>query len=120
MKARPKILVSAYACEPDKGSEPGVGWNWVREIARFHRVWVITRSNNQPGIQQALLEQPMHGVHWTYFDLPRSLRFWKRGQLGTHLYYYLWQVGAYHLGRKMEEEICFDLIHHVTFGKYWS
>ncbi|NUQ42892.1 MAG: hypothetical protein HUU32_16005 [Calditrichaceae bacterium] len=31
-----KILISAYACEPDKGSEPGVGWNRVRQIARFY------------------------------------------------------------------------------------
>ena len=23
-----KILLSAYACEPNKGSEPGVGWEW--------------------------------------------------------------------------------------------
>lgn len=30
-----KILFSAYACEPGKGSEPGVGWNWGRQITRF-------------------------------------------------------------------------------------
>ena len=29
-----KLLVSAYACEPGKGSEPAVGWNWVQALAR--------------------------------------------------------------------------------------
>ena len=28
-----KILISAYACEPGKGSEPGVGWRWVNGLA---------------------------------------------------------------------------------------
>lgn len=35
MEKRLKVLVSAYACEPDKGSESGVGWKWVKQIARF-------------------------------------------------------------------------------------
>ena len=37
-----KVLVSACACEPGKCSEPGVGWNWVRQIARPHEVWELT------------------------------------------------------------------------------
>ena len=47
-----KILLSAYACEPGKGSEPGVGWNWAREIAnRGYEVFVLTRENNKKKIQ---------------------------------------------------------------------
>jgi hypothetical protein len=92
-----KVLLSAYACEPGKGSEPGVGWNWVRQIAPFAEVWVITRSNNREAIEKALAEEPLPNVHWVYFDLPRWARFWKKGQRGVHLYYYLWQVGIYFL-----------------------
>ena len=54
MPHRLKVLASAYACEPEKGSEPGAGWNWVKQIARFHEVWVITRANNRLSIDQAL------------------------------------------------------------------
>ena len=60
MNGRLRILLSAYACEPDRGSEPGVGWNWVRHLAREHEVWVITRSNNR-GIIDAN-DQPDPGV----------------------------------------------------------
>ena len=42
-----KILVSAYACEPNKGSEPGVGWNFVKELAKKHNTIVLTRKNNK-------------------------------------------------------------------------
>ena len=33
-KERLKIFVSAYACEPDLGSEIGVGWHWVLEMSK--------------------------------------------------------------------------------------
>ena len=45
------ILVSAYAWEPLKGSEQGVGWNWVLQMAKDHKVHVITRANNQKVIE---------------------------------------------------------------------
>jgi len=115
-----KVLVSAYACEPGKGSEPGIGWNWVRQIARFaDEVWVITRANNRPVIEAALAKEPLPNIHWVYFDLPKWARFWKKGQRGVHLYYYLWQVGIYFLARRLHREVRFDLVHHVTFGNYW-
>jgi glycosyltransferase involved in cell wall biosynthesis len=114
-----KVLISAYACEPDKGSEPGVGWNWVRQIARFHEVWVITRANNRAPIEESLAREALPNVHWAYFDLPRWARFWKRGQRGVHLYYYLWQIGAYFVGKRLHREVRIDLTHHVTFVNYW-
>jgi glycosyltransferase involved in cell wall biosynthesis len=91
----------------------------VRQIARFAEVWVITRSNNREAIEKALAEEPLPNVHWVYFDLPRWARFWKKGQRGVHLYYYLWQLGIYFLVRRLHRQVGFDLIHHVTFGNYW-
>lgn len=114
-----KVLVSAYACEPDAGSEPGVGWNWVEQIARFHDVWVLTRRNNEPRIERALERRPRPNVHWVYLDLPRWARFWKRGARGVHAYYYLWQIAAYLRARRLDREVGFDVVHHVTFVNYW-
>lgn len=114
-----KVLISAYACQPGRGSEPGVGWNCVRQIARFNEVWAITRANNRDPIEKALAKEPLPNVHWIYFDLPRWASFWKKDQRGIHLYYPLWQLGAYILARKLVREIRFDLVHHVTFVNYW-
>ena len=36
------------------------------------------------------------------------------------LYYYLWQIGAYFVVKKLHRNIGFDLAHHVTFVKYWA
>lgn len=111
-----RILLSAYACEPGKGSEPGVGWNWANELARQgHEVSVLTRANNRPSIERALATvEP--GVRFYYYDLPVSLGWWKKGKRGIRLYYLLWQWGAYRLARRLHAESPFDLVHHITFG----
>jgi glycosyltransferase involved in cell wall biosynthesis len=114
-----KILLSAYACEPGKGSEPGVGWHWATELAYLgHEVAVITRSNNRESIEMALTEVPIAGLHFYYYDLPSWGKWWKRGPRGVQLYYFLWQQGAYQLARILVKNVQFDLVHHVTFGVF--
>jgi glycosyltransferase involved in cell wall biosynthesis len=88
-------------------------------MGRYHEVWVITRVNNRAPIEKSLAKEPLPNVHWVYFDLPRWGRLWKKGELGLHLYYYLWQIGAYFVARKLHRCIRFNLVHHVTFGNYW-
>jgi glycosyltransferase involved in cell wall biosynthesis len=114
-----RVLLSAYACEPEKGSEPAVGWMWVHQVARFHEVWVITRTNNREPVDRAAAKETLPNVHWIYFDLPHWARFWKRKQRGVHIYYYLWQIAIYFVVRKLHREIGFDVVHHVTLGQYW-
>ncbi len=114
-----RILVSAYACEPGKGSEPEVGWQWVRQIARFHETWVITRSNNKLFIEKGDMGDPNPNLHFIYVDLPPWMRFWKKGNRGIHLYYHVWQVMSGLKGRRLHEMIGFDVVHHVTFVNDW-
>lgn len=115
-----KILLSAYSCEPGQGSEPGVGWNLVREIAKYHQVWVLTRPDESKDIIEAeLARNPVPNLHFVYFTLP----FWydsrRWGQAGgMQLHYYLWQIQAYFVARKLHRKIEFDVAHHITFVKY--
>ena len=114
-----KILVSAYACEPDKGSEPGAGWNWALAAARLHEVWVLTRTNNRDAVESAIARRGDDALHFVYIDLPPWARFWKRGSRGLRLYYVLWQVLAAREGRRLHRRHRFDLAHHVTFANAW-
>ena len=114
-----KILLSAYACEPDKGSEPGVGWNWAIELARLgHEVTVLTRSNNRESIIPALQRLEPLSLTFIYFDLPLWMRWWKRGRRGVHLYYRLWQMGIYRVARRLSTANPFDVVHHLTFSAF--
>ena len=113
-----KVLISAYACEPGMGSEGGVGWNFVRQLAGKHELWVLTRANNQ-GVIEADADPAVAAVNFIYIDLPLWLRFWKKGKRGHQLYYILWQIWILFATRKLRREQRFDLIHHITFGRYW-
>jgi glycosyltransferase involved in cell wall biosynthesis len=114
-----KVLVSAYACEPDKGSEPGVGWHWSNQLSRFYDVWVITRSNNRESIEKELAIHPNPNLNFCYIDLPKWLSFWKKGQKGIYLYYCIWQLVAFLAARKLHDKHHFDFVHHITFGTVW-
>jgi glycosyltransferase involved in cell wall biosynthesis len=116
---RLNVLLSAYACEPGRGSEPAVGWNTARELASHHEVWVLTRANNRTKIEVRLADDPVPGLHFLYYDLPRWASWWKRGKRGIHAYYYLWQLGAYRVAKKLHGEVGIDMSHHVTFVIYW-
>lgn len=114
-----KVLLSAYACEPGKGSEPGVGWHWAVEIARLgHSVHVITRANNRPAIEAAIGAGGLPDrLHFHYCDLgPRWIGLTKTWLRSPYLYYYLWQQKAAGLAKALHAELGFDMVHHITFG----
>jgi glycosyltransferase involved in cell wall biosynthesis len=111
-----RILLSAYACEPDKGSEPQVGWLWATElVAAGHEVWVITRTANREAIERRLQGGAIPRPHFEYYDLPHWVRRLKRGGLGIYWYYGLWQWGAYRAARRLVQRVRFDRVQHVTF-----
>ncbi len=114
-----KILMSAYSCEPGKGSEPGVGWNFVRAVAKYHEVWVLTRPDEgREVIEAELARNPIPNLHFIYFTLPIWGGGWKWKFGAMQLHYYLWQIQAYFVARRLHRQIDFDIAHHVTFVKY--
>ena len=114
-----RILAVAYACEPDEGSEPGVGWHMVEAIAENNDAWIITRKNNEPVISAYLERRPNPGLHFCYVDLPKWAGFWKKGGRGIRTYYYLWQLLAAKKARQLNRDFDFDLAQHITFVNDW-
>jgi glycosyltransferase involved in cell wall biosynthesis len=117
-----KVLISAYSCEPGRGSEPGVGWNIVREVAEHDEVWVLTRPDESGHIIDAeLARNPVPNLHFVYFNLPLIGGLWRLNQSGAmQIHYYFWQIQAYFVARQLHHQIGFDVAHHVTFVKYSS
>lgn len=121
MAKRLKILLSAYACDPYLGSEDGIGWNWVLQIARRHDVWVATWSENRANIEKYTAEHPqMPEINWVYYELPGWFPLRRAGKKRERPHYYAWQFGAYRHCRRLHKEIGFDIVHHLTFGQYWT
>ena len=113
-----RVLIGAYACEPNQGSEPGVGWHWALEAANTgFEVWVVTRANNREAIEEAITKIDAPTPHFEYLDLPRPLRWLKAhlGHPGLVAYYYLWQLALARRARRLHRHLRFDVTHHVTF-----
>lgn len=117
-----KVLLSAYACEPGRGTEPGVGWNAAWEIAKYHEVWVLTRPDDgREAIEAELQRHPNPNLHFVYFTLPIFGSLWRQGSsIAFLIHYYFWQIQAFFVARRLHQEIDFDLAHHVTFVRHSS
>lgn len=119
-----KILLSAYACEPHRGSEPGVGWNMAAALAKHHEVWVLTTNVHRPEIEAELARQAYPNLHFIFVDPIGWVYNWYRkrlfGHWDIHIHYYLWQIAAYFKAKALYPQLGFEIIHHVTYVKYQS
>ena len=120
MKDDLRLCLSLYACEPNRGSEPGVGWAWALGMAKRHETWVITRANNRSVIESELDRLAIPAEERPYFvwvDLPAWVcRLKKKGLVPVGLYYLLWQFAARRAWDRPGIRV--DVIHHVTFCSY--
>ena len=112
-----KIFVSAYACEPNLGSEIGVGWHWVLEMSKYFELWVLTRKSNQTNIESWIAKHiEYQSINFIYFDLPYFLRFWKKGLRGVRTYYNFWQWCTNSIVKKTMQANAIEIFHHLTYG----
>ena len=117
-----KIFISAYACEPNLGSEIGVGWHWVLQMSQYFELWVLTRKSNKATIEAWLAKNPSYkNIYFIYFDLPYYLRFWKKGMRGVRIYYNIWQWTTNSIVKRTMQGHNIEIFHHLTYGNaLWS
>jgi glycosyltransferase involved in cell wall biosynthesis len=107
-----RLLLSAYACRPNAGSEPGCGWNWATHLAaRGIEVHVLVAKRNQEPIEAALRDNPIENLHFVYVPVPYA---WARKNEALH--YVCWQIAALKAARKLASKFEFNLAHHVTYA----
>lgn len=112
-----KILISAFACAPNAGSEGGVGWRWAEEWAREHEVVVITDITRRAAIEAELAAHPAGNPRFVYFR-PRWLRWMPLNSLTAQVLYQLWQIALLPFVRRLHAAEAFDLAHHVSYGVF--
>jgi len=116
-----KILLSAYACEPNTGSEHEIGWSWIKSLSKKNKIYVLTRTSNKKKILKETKNNKIKNVIFLYYDLPCFLiKIIKRGKdkPNSYLYFFLWQIFIYFRYKDFIISNKFDFIHHVTFGSF--
>ena len=112
-----KILINAYACSPGMGSEPGMAWNWVSNLAKFCELYIITEGEFREKIEAVVptLEQGKN-MHFYYNPVTEEIRkmCWNQGDWRFYKYYREWQWKTY----LMAKEICasehIDVLHQLN------
>lgn len=110
-----KVLLSAFACNPKEGSEPGNGWNWAIGLAnKGFEVHCITRRSSMSDIDSTY--RPPN-LYIYYVNLPFGLEaLYSFSQATMYLHYVFWQFIAYKKARNLHKSIKFNVTHHVTWG----
>lgn len=39
------VLINAYAVAPNWGSEQGMGWNWISNLAKYCNLFIVTEGD---------------------------------------------------------------------------
>ena len=74
------ILYIAYSCAPGKGSEDRIGWMIPMTAAKNHRVWVLTREEHRPRIEEWQKIHKMPDIRFCYADIHPLWKMLLRGR----------------------------------------
>jgi glycosyltransferase involved in cell wall biosynthesis len=106
------VLVSAYACRPNAGSEPGTGWNWAVHLAEAGcEVYLFTADRNREEIEAYLGKHRCPQLHPNFVSVP-----WMDPIASGARHYLLWQWLMLRRARALAQAISFDIVHHVSYG----
>lgn len=117
MHKKLKILVSAYACSPNHGSEPGMGWNFVFGLSKVHEIHVITEKIKwKSEVEKFLFENPHlnKNLHFYFIEKQRKKILRKLWPPSYYWLYKKWQKQAYQLALNLDDKENFDLIHQLN------
>jgi glycosyltransferase involved in cell wall biosynthesis len=111
------ILINAYACAPDMGSEPGMAWNWVINLANYCKVYIITEGEWKLEIEDTILKLPQ-GKNMVFYYNPVSERIrkmcWNQGDWRFYFFYIKWQKKTLKIANEIIKNNQIDLVHHLN------
>ncbi len=112
MTSKINILLSAYACRPNAGSEVGIGWNWAVHLAETgSTVHVLTAGRNREATEAYQREHPSSELHFHFIDVP-----WMNPMASGARHYLGWQWMALRKAKILAKSVDFDVVQHVSYG----
>lgn len=114
------ILISAFLCDPTRGSDHYVGWANAVSIAKYNDVYLMTRTSNKEHIEMFCADNKIENIdklHFIYVDdinvigkfISKCSRYW------GYLYNYnKWQKKAYLKAKEIYKTNKIDICHHIS------
>lgn len=123
------ILINAYACGPNRGSEPGMAWNWCCHLAKHCELHIITEGEFRDDIERVLPTMEYgHNMHFYYLPVSEKIRrmCWNQGDWRFYYYYAKWQKRALAEARRIIDSTHIDVMHQLNMigfrepGRLWK
>lgn len=116
-EGRLPIALIAYSCDPAKGSEYHLGWNWALHLSRLFELTVITHPRNEESLRK-------HGATrngmaaFEFVALPRWIDPWRvlPEERFASVRYTAWQLLAVCRVMSLNRRRNFRLIHHCSWA----
>lgn len=111
------ILINAYACSPNMGSEPGMAWNWCVNLAKHCKLHIITEGEFRDKIEAILPTLPQgKNMHFYYNPVSDEIRrmCWNQGDWRFYKYYKEWQWKTYLLAKDICQKTHIDILHQLN------
>lgn len=115
------VLINAYACAPNKGSEPGMAWNWIIHLGKHCQLHVITEGEWREDIEKALPTIPQgKNIRFYYNPVSDKIRkmCWNQGDWRFYYYYRRWQKETHQLAKEIIVQNKIDLLHQLNMVGY--
>ena len=112
-----KILISAYACSPYHGSEPGVGWNYIYNMSNDFEIHVIVEKVKwEKEILKFKAENcdELKNIYFYFIPKKRNKILRKIWPPSYYWFYNNWQKKAFKLAGKLESIHNFDIMHQLN------
>ncbi|MDE6137725.1 MAG: glycosyltransferase family 4 protein [Muribaculaceae bacterium] len=111
------VLINAYAISPNWGSEQGMGWNWVTNLAKYCHLDVITEGEWRDLIEDALNDLPQKdNLTFHYLPVSDNVRrmCWNQGDWRFYWHYESWQRRALDKAREICANKHIDILHQLN------
>lgn len=111
------ILINAYACSPNMGSEPGMAWNWCVNLAKHCELHIVTEGEFRDRIEEILPTLPQgKNMHFYYNPVSEEVRkmCWNQGDWRFYKYYKEWQYKTYQIAKEIIRNNHIDIIHQLN------
>ena len=122
-----KVLVNSYTCCPGMGSEQGMGWHWITNLAHYCELFVITEGEYRFQIEEWLSKKENEDIakrlhfFWNPIggdDQKRCEKIrrtcWNQGNWRFYLYYKKWQKSTADIAERICGEHKIDILHQLN------
>ncbi len=106
-----KIMLSCFACDPTRGSECFVGWNWATQVYAGVPKIVLTRTHHRA----ALENQGVAETEFAYFELPFCQKLSHHNPI-MKLYYVAWQFAVLPYAMFLAFNRRVTVVQHLTYN----